>query len=170
MGELLARHGFCVMMPRYFAATGTRAADAPTIWREFPTWMRAVSHCLDFAAELPNADGGRIGLVGFSLGAYLALALGSRQPRVKAIVDFFGGLTEYFVRGLTHMPPVLILHGEADRVVPVSEAHKLAQTLQERGILHEIKIYRQAGHGFDGCDMIDATQRASGFLKKHLDM
>lgn len=169
VGELLAQEGFCVMLPRYFAATGTRWADAPTIWREFPTWMRAVSRCLDFGAELPNADCGRIGLVGFSLGAYLALAIGSRQPRVKAIVDFFGGLTEYFVRGLTHLSPVLILHGEADTVVPVSEAHKLAHALQERGFFYEIKIYPQAGHDFHGFDMIDASQRATSFLKKHLD-
>lgn len=168
VGELLAHQGFCVVVPHYFAATGTRWAEAPTIWREFPTWMRAVSHCLDFAAGLPNADRGRIGLIGFSLGAYLALALGTQQPRVKAIVDFFGGLTEHFVKGLIQMPPVLILHGEADVVVPVSEAHKLAHTLQERGIPYEMKIYKQAGHGFHGFDMMDAGQRTYCFLKKHL--
>jgi dienelactone hydrolase len=169
LGELLAGQGFCVMVPRYFAATGTRWADAPTIWREFPTWMRAVSACLDFATELPSADPERIGLIGFSLGAYLALALGSQQPRVKAIVDFCGGLTEYFVRGLTQMPPVLILHGEADPVVPISEAHKLAHALQERGLFHEMKIYQRAGHDFHGFDRIDASQRASSFLNRHLD-
>ena len=168
-GELLAHQGFCVIVPHYFAATRRRWADAPAIWREFPTWMLAVSHCLDFAAELSSADGGRIGLVGFSLGAYLALALGSQQPRVKAVVDFFGGLTEFFVRGLTQMPPVLILHGEDDRVVPVSEAHKLAHVLQERGLLYEMKIYKQAGHDFHGFDMMDAGRRATGFLKKHLE-
>jgi carboxymethylenebutenolidase len=66
------------------------------------------------------------------------------------------------------MPPVLILHGEADVVVPVSEAHKLAHTLQERGIPYEMKIYKQAGHGFHGFDMMDAGQRTYCFLKKHL--
>jgi carboxymethylenebutenolidase len=169
LGESLARQGFCVMLPHYFAVTGTRCADAPAIWRHFPVWMRAVSQCLDFAVELPNAERECIGLAGFSLGAYLALALGSQQPRVKAVVDFFGGLTDYFVRGLTQMPPVLILHGEADRVVPVSEAYNLARTLQERGLGCEMKIYKQAGHGFRGADVVDAGQRACRFFKEHLD-
>ena len=123
---------------------------------------------LDFAQKHPRADPSRIGLIGFSLGAYLSLALGSQQQRIKAIVDFFGGLSDYFIERLTQLAPVLILHGEADPVVPVSEAHKVAQALDQRGLPYEMKLYRNAGHGFQGLDMLDAAQRAYQFLKQHL--
>lgn len=168
VGELLASQGFCVFVPHYFAATDTQWADVTTIWREFPNWLRVVSDLLDFAEEHPKADPGRIGLIGFSLGAYLSLALGSQQQRIKAIVDFFGGLSDYFIERLTQLAPVLILHGEADKIVPVSEAHKVAQTIEQRGLPYEMKLYRNAGHGFHGLEMLDAGQRAYKFLKKHL--
>ena len=165
---MLADQGFCVFVPHYFEATGTYWADPVTIWREFPNWLDVVSDSLNFAQQHPKADPERIGMVGFSLGAYLSLALGTQQPRIKAIVDFFGGLTDYFVDKLKHIAPVLILHGENDPVVPVSEAHKVARILDQRGFPYEMKLYKNAGHGFHGFDMIDAGQRTYRFLKQHL--
>ena len=94
--------------------------------------------------------------------------MGSQQQRIKAIVDFFGGLSDYFIERLTQLAPVLILHGEADKIVPVSEAHKVARTLEQRGLPYEMKLYKNAGHGFHGLEMLDAAQRAYKFLKKHL--
>lgn len=166
--QILANQGFCVFVPHYFERTGTVWADNATIWREFPVWMGTISEGLDFACTHASADPARIGLVGFSLGAYLALSLGSQQPRVKAVVDFFGGMPDHFADRLNGMPPVLILHGEADSVVPVSEAHKIASLLSSRKLTFEIKLYRNAGHGFRGVEMMDAGQRTYFFLKKHL--
>jgi carboxymethylenebutenolidase len=168
IGELLASQGFCVFVPHYFAATDTQWADVTTIWREFPNWLRAVSDSLDFAEKHPRADSSQIGLIGFSLGAYLSLALGAQQRRIRAIVDFFGGLSDYFIERLTQLAPVLILHGEADRIVPVSEAYKVAQALEQRGLPYEMKLYQNAGHGFHGPEMLDAGQRTYKFLKRHL--
>jgi len=53
------------------------------------------------------------------------------DKRIKAVVDFFGGMPDYFVERLDGMPPVLILHGEQDQKVPVSEAHKIARVMEE---------------------------------------
>ena len=44
------------------------------------------------------------------------------------------------------MPPVLVLHGEEDRVVPASEARALEAWLAERGSPHEVVIYPGEGH------------------------
>jgi dipeptidyl aminopeptidase/acylaminoacyl peptidase len=43
--------------------------------------------------------------------------------------------------------PVLILHGEEDKDVPVSHAHQLAQAIQKAGGEFELKIFKNAGHG-----------------------
>ncbi len=166
--QLLANQGFFVCVPHYFEATETNWADNATIWREFPTWMGVISDAIDFASAQPQADPNRIGVIGFSLGAYLALSLGVQQPRIKAIVDFFGGMPDHFAERLDHLAPVLILHGEADTTVPVAEAHKIEQLLKARNIDYEIKLYKNAGHGFRGFDMMDAGQRSYRFLKRHL--
>ena len=114
-----------------------------------------------------GVDAGRIGLLGFSLGAYLALSVASVEPRVKAVVEFFGGIPEE-LHGFKRMAPVLILHGEQDRIVPVSEAIRLQQLLQRTGSPYEIKIYPDAGHGFNGLQFLDAGQRTLKFLRKYL--
>jgi len=166
--RMLANQGFCVVVPHYFESTGTVWADNATILREFARWMGTISDALDFTAKDEKADDSRIGLVGFSLGAYLALSLGSQQQRVKAVVDFFGGMPDHFAERLNGMPPVLILHGAADFVVPVTEAHKIAELLESRKLPYEMKLYENAGHGFRGLDMMDAGQRTFIFLKRHL--
>jgi len=166
--QLLANQGFCVFVPHFFEATGTNWADNATIWREFPVWLGTISEALDFAQKHEAADPDRIGLVGFSLGAYLALSLGSQQPRIKAVVDFFGGIPDHFADRLERMPPVLILHGEADSTVPVTEAYRLSELLDQRKLPYEMKLYKNAGHGFRGFEMMEAGQRTYLFLKKQL--
>jgi carboxymethylenebutenolidase len=115
-------------------------------------------------------DARRIGLVGFSLGAYLSLAVARDDPRVGAVVDYYGGIPgDQRPRGPG--PPVLILHGDADTTVRVDEAHRLKALLAERHVLHEVKLYPGAGHVFDAdspAQRADALGRAVSFLRRHL--
>ncbi|HZI46666.1 MAG TPA: prolyl oligopeptidase family serine peptidase, partial [Pyrinomonadaceae bacterium] len=64
--------------------------------------------------------------------------------------------------------PVLILHGEADDTVPVSEAHYIAQLAEKKNVPYELQIYPGAGHGFTPEIMADASQRTLNFLRKYL--
>jgi carboxymethylenebutenolidase len=166
--QMLANQGFLVCVPHYFDATGTIWADEATIWREFPVWVEVISLAIDAASQHPSADVSRIALVGFSLGAYLALSIASEQPRIKAVVDFFGGIPAHFAEKLKAIAPVLILHGEADFTVPVSEAHKLKSLLERLGSPYDMKLYKGAGHGFRGFDMMDAGKRTYDFLNRNL--
>lgn len=166
--QILADRGFIVFLPHFFETTGTTRATPLTIRDNFPTWTVAISDALDFAQDHARTDRRRIGIVGFSLGAYLALALASQQSRVKAVVDFFGGMPDHFAEQVRHLPPVLILHGDHDTVVPVSEAHKIEALYRARQAPYEMKIYPNANHGFNGFNMLDAGQRTYFFLKKYL--
>lgn len=165
--KLMAGQGFSVFVIHYFERTGTERADQPTTLRYFPDWMKTIGDAITFAAGNPSVDANRIGLLGFSLGGYLALSVASVDPRVKAVVEFFGGMPAE-LQGFTRMPPVLILHGEEDRMVPVTEATNLQQLLERAGTPYEIKLYPGAGHGFSGMQFLDAGQRAVKFLKKYL--
>jgi dienelactone hydrolase len=165
--RLLAAQGYSVFLVHYFDRTGTLRADRDTTQANFPVWMGTIGDAISFATRHAQVDPSRIGLLGFSLGAYLALSVASLEPRVKAVVEFFGGVPPE-LHGFVRMPPVLILHGEQDRVVPVSEATELQKLLERAGTPYEMKLYPDAGHGFNGLQWLDAGQRTVRFLKKYL--
>lgn len=167
--SLLAAQGFAVYVPHYFERTGTTSvADKPTILRHFLAWAKTLWDAISFVAERPEVDAQHIGLLGFSLGAYLALSVAAVDSRVQAVVEFFGGLpkeSRFFMRRLC---PVLILHGDADQIVPVAEAYHLRQVLEKKEMPYEMQIYPGVGHGFSGEIWQDAGLRTLTFLQKYL--
>jgi carboxymethylenebutenolidase len=165
----LAAQGFAVYVLHYFDRTGTESADKPTILRSFPLWMKTLWDAISFIETQPQVDGKRIALLGYSLGAYLSLANSAIDPRVKAVVEFFGGMPKEMNLFMRRLCPVLILHGEADQTIPVEEAYQLQKLLEKKGIPYEIKIYSGAGHGFEDEIWCDAGQRSLGFLRKYLN-
>jgi carboxymethylenebutenolidase len=167
--SLLAEQGFAVYVLHYFDRTGTVEIDGlQTIFRHFPVWMKTLWDAVSFVARQPQVDRERIGLLGFSLGAYLALSASAIDSRIQAVVEFFGGMPKemrFFTRRLC---PVLILHGTEDKTVPVEEAYHLQQILEKKQIAYEMQIYPGVGHGFSGEIWRDAGLRTLVFLRKYL--
>jgi len=164
----LAAQGFAVYLLHYFDRTGIASADKQTIFRNFPLWMKTLWDAISFVETQPQVDGERIALLGFSLGAYLSLSNAAIDHRVKAVVEFFGGMPKEMNLFMRRLCPVLILHGEADPTVPVDEAYQLQKLLEKKGIPYEIKIYPGAGHGFEDEIWRDAGLRSLQFLQKYL--
>lgn len=78
----------------------------------------------------------RIALVGFSQGTMMALHVGPRRPRQLAgIVGFSGMLVDPAVldEGICTRPPVLLIHGDGDPVVPFAGFHEAKRELKARG-------------------------------------
>src|SRR5262249_34453943 len=134
----------------------------------FLRWLATVADALDYAERQPGMKGQPLGLVGFSLGAYLVLATAAQDRRVGAVVDCFGGLPDIFPEGLRAMPPVLILHGADDWVVPGAEARRLERLLRNNGLPYELHVYPGQGHTLHGPDAQDAFERALDFLRRRL--
>ena len=90
-------------------------------------------------------------LVGFSQGAMTALYVGLRrgvQPR--AILAYSGALlAPGAVAGLPGRPPVLLVHGEADEVVPAERSQAAEATLRAAGVPVESLFVLGLGHGID---------------------
>jgi carboxymethylenebutenolidase len=166
---VLAAQGFAVYLLHYFDRTGTEFADKQVIFRNFPLWMKTLWDAISFVEKQPQVDAQRIALLGFSLGAYLSLATSAIDPRVKIVVEFFGGMPKEMKLFMRRLCPVLILHGEDDTTVPVEEAYNLQKLLEKKNILYEIKIYPKVGHGFETETWKDAGQRSLQFLQKHLN-
>jgi carboxymethylenebutenolidase len=174
--RLLAGKGYVALLVHYFDSTNITRIDRKDIdARRFRAWMGAVREAVQHAAGLPEVDRERIGLVGFSLGACLALAVAGEQggPRVAAVVDLFGRLPQELAGSAAGLPPTLVLHGDADTVVKVEEALALAKLLTQHGRTFEVKIYQKRGHLFGGAnpldpDVNDAWARSLDFLARHL--
>lgn len=161
----LAQRGFVVAVVHYFERTATVRADAESQVRCLPAWHETLTDAITAVRSEKRVDPQRVAIMGVSLGGTLSIAVASFDPRVSGLVDFFGGLPDVIDRQLKRLPPTLILHGEADRVVPVGEARKLEAACRRLGVRHELKIYPEAGHGFSGADLKDALDRTAAFLR-----
>src|SRR3546814_10513723 len=96
-----------------------------------------------------------------------ALSLGSGGTRIQAVVDQVGAMpAEVMRRGVTHMPPTLVLHGDRDRTVPLARARELVRLLEQNGAEHEVKIYRGEGHTFRGEAREDSIARTVDFFER----
>src|SRR6266478_6160955 len=166
--SMLAAEGLAVYLLHYFDRTGTEPADLQSMKRSFPLWMKTLWDAISFIETQPQVDREHIALLGFSLGAYMSLANSAIDPRVKAVVEFFGGMPKEMQLFMRRLCPVLILHGEADPTVPVQEAYDLQNLLEKKGIPYAIKVYPGAGHGFENDVWRDAGLRTLQFLQKYL--
>jgi len=91
-------------------------------------------------------------LVGFSQGTMLALHVALRRPAAVAAVVGFSGLLvapEYLADELTARPPLLLIHGQDDEVVPHAFLD-FAQELLEKLGLPVLSLSRpNLGHSID---------------------
>lgn len=171
IAPVVARLGMAVYAAHYFDRTGTgRASPAMlTDGHHVPLWLEAVRDCVAAVAARPGVDAGRVALAGVSLGAFLALALAAQGLRVKAIVEVSGGLVPpYEALATSGFPPVLVVHGEVDTVVPVGSAHALVATLQRLGVAHRVEILVGEGHWFSGAAQMRIQGAVTRFLQELL--
>jgi dienelactone hydrolase len=163
-----AMFGVHVFVLHYFERTGHNWVAPSQIESHFLAWLDTVKDAVTFVASQPAVDATRIGLLGFSLGAFLSLSLATRDSRIAAVAELFGGLPEPFTKDAGNLPPVLILHGAQDTTVPIDRAHELERILQQHKIPYQIKIYPDQGHVFRGLAQLDAMGRVAQFFKNYL--
>lgn len=173
IAPLVNSFGVCVYAAHYFDRTGTERAG-PEHLRDgvhVPQWIETIGDALQEIAGRPRVDPTRIALIGISLGAFLSLALATAPavPSVRAIVELSGGLVPPYEEAATRsFPPTLIVHGEADTVVPVAHAVRLARRLSALGVEHESKLLAQEGHWFSSAAQANILLSVSLFLRQHL--
>ena len=91
-------------------------------------------------------------LMGFSQGAMMVLFVGLRRPNApRAILAFSGALVapDSLTAEMVNRTPVLLVHGEADDVVPAQRSHDAEARLVEAGVPVEASYVPRLGHGID---------------------
>ena len=135
--------------------------------RRIRAWASSVSE----VAGLILADArssGRVGVLGFSQGGFLATAAAAQDQRISPLMVFYGGIPSLLKNEITRLPPLLELHGDADRVVALADGQALVDLARGLGQPVEMIVYPGAGHGFDGADAVDAQRRTVSFFEQRL--
>jgi carboxymethylenebutenolidase len=130
-----------------------------------------VSSAISAILERPDSSG-RLGLLGFSLGGYVAAATAARDDRVAALAVLYGGMPEKIASHVKHLPPLLELHGDADRNVSFAQGQALVKLAKAAGGEAELVTYPGKGHAFDFSDSdpmaTDAVDRVVRFFQSRL--
>jgi phospholipase/carboxylesterase len=126
----------------------------------WPGANRAMPALMDFLdAELARHDlpPSALALVGFSQGTMMALHVGLRRSVAPfAIVGYSGllvlppdGKTETLAPEVASRPPVLLVHGGRDEVIPMEALFLAASGLSSLDIPTEWHLSAAVGHGID---------------------
>ncbi|MEO6091814.1 MAG: dienelactone hydrolase family protein [Novosphingobium sp.] len=112
----------------------------------------AVDAFIDRKLEQYGLSDAKLAIVGFSQGTMMALHVGLRRANaVASIVGYSGMLTG--AAELAHQPitkpPVLLVHGSADPVVPVAALHDAERVLRKLEIEVSTHISAGIGHSVD---------------------
>jgi phospholipase/carboxylesterase len=140
-------------MDRDALAAGVRAA-AP-----------ALNGFLDDLLARHGLDDDRLALVGFSQGTMMALHIGPRRARrLAGILGYSGTLADAPELGMEirSRPPVLLVHGDADSVVPVAAFRHAQSALTDLGF----ELATHLSPGLDHSIDIPGLQAGEAFLKR----
>ncbi|MDB5411647.1 MAG: phospholipase/carboxylesterase [Rhodospirillales bacterium] len=108
-----------------------------------------------------------LALIGFSQGTMMALYVGLRREKpIAGIVGFSGALLagEALPQEIRSRPPVLLVHGDADLVVPFDALAMAEASLKAAGVQVETLTCAGLGHGIDEAGL----KRAAAFLQRVL--
>jgi phospholipase/carboxylesterase len=94
----------------------------------------------------------KLALVGFSQGTMMALQVGPQRRNVLAgIVGYSGMLADEAALAdpATTRPPILLIHGDADPMIPIAAFHQAQASLAANGFAVESHVSHGVGHSID---------------------
>jgi phospholipase/carboxylesterase len=115
-------------------------------------------------------DADKLALVGFSQGCMMSLHTGLRLPASPASILGYSGMVvapnkeEGADVPLANAPPVLLIHGADDEVIPAEALPMSVALLRAQGLNPEHYLSPNLGHGID----TEGLQRGGLFLQKTL--
>ena len=138
---------------------------------------RGVNHAAPGLEALLEAELARVqlpasklALVGFSQGTMMALHLGLRRLQAPAAIVGYSGLLvleegkgpESLAGQVRAKPPILLVHGDRDEVIPLDALFMSADALAAADVPCEWHLSVGVGHGIDG----EALRHGGLFLRR----
>lgn len=169
LARTLAADGNKVYLLHYFDRTGTIAARDPEMQARFDDWLQTVRNGIEWL-HIREGHGARpIGIYGYSLGGFLAIAAASNNPLIGAVTEQAGGIWNIQEKRIGKMPPVLMVHGLKDERVPFEKYTKsLLRVLRERGGHIETDFVPGQGHVFTETAMKAVRPKVAAFFAREI--
>jgi len=129
-----------------------------------------LEHFLDAELARRNLPASALALVGFSQGTMMALHVGLRRAAAPlAIVGYSGLLVippdlkpEALAAEIKSRPPVLLVHGDSDDLIPPQAMFQASSELASLGVGVEWHLSEGVGHGIDQ----EGLRHGGEFLKR----
>jgi phospholipase/carboxylesterase len=122
---------------------------------------------LDDALAARGLDASQLALVGFSQGTMMSLYVGPRRAKQLAgIVGYSGALigADTLAQEIRSRPPMLLVHGDADEIVPPQALPLAVKGLTAAGVPVEQLVCPGVGHSIDEAGL----RRGAEFLRRVL--
>jgi phospholipase/carboxylesterase len=128
---------------------------------------------LDAELARHSLPGSALALVGFSQGTMMSLHVGLRRATAPAAIVGYSGMLvtpnedaelDKFAEEIIARPPVLLIHGDQDQLIPVQALLHAAQGLASLDIPVQWHISPGVGHGIDQ----EGLRHGGEFLARNL--
>ncbi len=131
--------------------------------RQYKIWAETVRNALDFVESSAGIPPGRVAIVGYSLGASVALCAAAVEPNLAGVVDWSGSLPDR-CRDIRRLPPLLMIHGARDSVIPPYNVRQLAMLCELQGFSCETRISPEQHHRFSAGGLARAGHDVEAFF------
>jgi phospholipase/carboxylesterase len=140
-------------------------AQIARIMVDIQALIPSFSRYLDDLLKTHNLPPEKLALVGFSQGSMFALSVALHYPQCAGVVAYSGAFLEDPTKPNTSRPPVLLIHGQEDRLVSPTYSKMAEERLKALNVPVTLALVPGLDHG------IDERGLAVGgaFLRKHLD-
>ena len=114
-----------------------------------------------------------VGPTNFTDPAYL----NSTDSNIRALMDLYGvdASTAFmeeispYHRATTASPPTILFYGGQDPLIPTTQGTDMRDKLNQLGVINDFTLYPNAGHGWDGLELLDTTIKLKLFLQTYLN-
>ena len=149
--HLTSRRGFVCVSANYRLQPHVTLADQVADARRAIAWVRA--HTAEYGAEP-----GTLFLAGSSAGANLAIrAVCEGETGIAGLICRYGYYGDLAPRG--DMPPMLVVHGEKDMMVPAADVRAFVQRV--RAVSSRPVIYAELPGAYHDFDMFESIRSAA---------
>ncbi|MEM9715981.1 MAG: dienelactone hydrolase family protein [Pseudomonadota bacterium] len=160
----------CILNPmgrQWFPVYWLDGSDPAAMGRDFAKNTAMFDAWLTGQIAASGVPDDRVVLLGFSQGCMVSLQTGPRrEAQLGAVLGFSGRLInpERLPAEKKTAPPILLVHGDADDVVPFDSLAAAESGLNAAGLNVETHVSKGMGHGIAP----DGLQAAATFLQRHL--
>jgi phospholipase/carboxylesterase len=147
----------CAMAPTGRQWFGLSGNDPAARWRGVNAASPGLDEFLEQELVRHQLPPSKLALVGFSQGTMMALHVGLRRPAAPAAIVGYSGMLvlkgdtdiEGYKAQVRTRPPVLLVHGDADDLIPAQALFHATEALAALEVPVEWHMSAGVGHGID---------------------